>query len=84
MRYPQIELHLRDKHLASVTDLLRDPEGNAKEEVDIEGFKLALSQVDSQMKSLPATAQVLIYRFPFSSRIDKRDYSSFSVITCTP
>lgn len=58
IRYPQVELHLKDKHLSSVTDLLKDPEGNARKEVDIEGFKLALSQVDSQMKSLPATAQV--------------------------
>lgn len=67
IRYPQVEHHLRDRHLSSVTDLLKDPEGNARKEVDIEGFKLALSQVDLQMKSLPATAQVFtsIYHFPF-------------------
>nr|XP_043606195.1 external alternative NAD(P)H-ubiquinone oxidoreductase B1, mitochondrial [Erigeron canadensis] len=58
IRYPQVENHLRDKNLSSVTDLLNDPEGNARKEVDIEGFKSALSQVDLQMKSLPATAQV--------------------------
>ncbi|KAL5581905.1 hypothetical protein UlMin_014347 [Ulmus minor] len=58
VRYPQVELHLKSKHLTDVTDLLRDSEGNELKEVDIEGFKLALSQVDSQRKSLPATAQV--------------------------
>ncbi|XP_010540865.1 PREDICTED: external alternative NAD(P)H-ubiquinone oxidoreductase B1, mitochondrial [Tarenaya hassleriana] len=58
VRYPQVGLFLKSKHLMNVTDLLADAEGNAREEVDIEGFKLALSGVDSQMKSLPATAQV--------------------------
>ncbi|KAF5200053.1 External alternative NAD(P)H-ubiquinone oxidoreductase B1 protein [Thalictrum thalictroides] len=58
VRYPQVGLYLRSKHLHSVTDLLNDPEGNERKEVDIEGFKSALSHVDSQMKSLPATAQV--------------------------
>lgn len=59
IRYPQVDLYLKSKHLLEATDLLRDSEGNEREEVDIEGFKLALSHVDSQMKSLPATAQVL-------------------------
>ncbi|GMH12067.1 hypothetical protein Nepgr_013908 [Nepenthes gracilis] len=58
VRYPQVELYLKSHHMQDVTDLLKDPEGNEREEVDIEGFKLALSHVDSQMKSLPATAQV--------------------------
>ncbi|XP_031378670.1 external alternative NAD(P)H-ubiquinone oxidoreductase B1, mitochondrial-like isoform X1 [Punica granatum] len=58
IRYPQVDLYLKSKHLMDVTDLLRDPEGRERDEVDIEGFKLALSHVDSQMKSLPATAQV--------------------------
>uniref|UniRef100_A0A0D9WF80 NADH:ubiquinone reductase (non-electrogenic) n=1 Tax=Leersia perrieri TaxID=77586 RepID=A0A0D9WF80_9ORYZ len=42
-------------------DLLKDSEGNAiKElkELDIEEFKKALARVDSQVKMLPATAQV--------------------------
>ncbi|XP_027157031.1 external alternative NAD(P)H-ubiquinone oxidoreductase B2, mitochondrial-like [Coffea eugenioides] len=45
----------------SLVDLLKDSKGNdVKEsvEVNIEEFKSALSQVDSQMKNLPATAQV--------------------------
>lgn len=56
IRYPQIELYLKSKDLAHVTDLLKG------EEVDIEGFKLALSKVDKQTKSLPATAQVSVAR----------------------
>ncbi|XP_006357529.1 external alternative NAD(P)H-ubiquinone oxidoreductase B1, mitochondrial-like [Solanum tuberosum] len=58
IRYPQVELYLKSNHLFQVTELFKDSEGNEREEVDIEGFKLALSHVDSQMKSLPATAQV--------------------------
>ncbi|CAA3010260.1 external alternative NAD(P)H-ubiquinone oxidoreductase B1, mitochondrial, partial [Olea europaea subsp. europaea] len=59
IRYPQVELYLKSKHLFDVIDLLRDIDGNDRLEVDIEGFKLALSHVDTQMKSLPATAQVV-------------------------
>lgn len=57
-RYPQVELYLKSKHLPHVTDLLKDAEGNERPEVDYEEFKAALSLVDSQTKSLPATAQV--------------------------
>lgn len=60
IRYPQVELYLKSNHLFEVTELFKDSEGNEREEVDIEGFKLALSHVDSQMKSLPATAQVYV------------------------
>lgn len=59
VRYPQVDLYLKSKRLRNITDLLADSEGNARDEVDIEAFKSALSGVDSQMKSLPATAQVL-------------------------
>jgi NADH:ubiquinone reductase (non-electrogenic) len=48
----------RSKHMRHINDLLADSEGNARKEVDIEAFKLALSEADSQMKTLPATAQV--------------------------
>lgn len=58
IRYPQVELYLQNNHLSDITDLLKDANGNEREEVDIEEFKLALSNVDKQMKSLPATAQV--------------------------
>ncbi|XP_071731420.1 external alternative NAD(P)H-ubiquinone oxidoreductase B1, mitochondrial-like [Rutidosis leptorrhynchoides] len=69
IRYPQVDLHLIDKKLSRVTDLLND-----KKEVDIEGFKLALSQVDLQMKSLPATAQVAAQQGTYlSSCFNKRE-----------
>ncbi|AEE85455.1 External alternative NAD(P)H-ubiquinone oxidoreductase B1 [Arabidopsis thaliana] len=58
VRYPQVELYLKSKHMRHINDLLADSEGNARKEVDIEAFKLALSEADSQMKTLPATAQV--------------------------
>lgn len=63
IRYPQVELYLQNKHLFDISDLLKDADGNPREEVDVEGFKLALSHVDKQMKSLPATAQVSLLRF---------------------
>ncbi|KAL2938018.1 External alternative NAD(P)H-ubiquinone oxidoreductase B1 mitochondrial, partial [Bienertia sinuspersici] len=56
LRYPQVDLYLKSNQMKDLTDLLRDAEGNEME-VDIEGFKSALLHVDSQMKSLPATAQ---------------------------
>ncbi|KAK9133750.1 hypothetical protein Scep_013278 [Stephania cephalantha] len=60
-RYPQVELYLKNKRLKSIVDLLKDSKGNREREsieLDIEEFKNSLSEVDSQMKSLPATAQV--------------------------
>lgn len=60
-RYPQVELYLKSKQMSSLVDLLKDPNGGSSKEsveVNLEEFKAALSQVDSQMKNLPATAQV--------------------------
>jgi NADH:ubiquinone reductase (non-electrogenic) len=60
-RYPQVELYLKSKQMHSIVDLLKESKGDvAKEsiELDIEELKRALSEVDSQMKNLPATAQV--------------------------
>ncbi|KAI3465695.1 hypothetical protein Pfo_022358 [Paulownia fortunei] len=68
IRYPQVELYLKSKHLFEVSDLLKDMYGNDREEVDIEGFKLALSIVDKQTKSLPATAQVAAQQGAYLSR----------------
>ncbi|GAY60644.1 hypothetical protein CUMW_203660 [Citrus unshiu] len=68
IRYPQVELYLKNKHLNDVTDLLKDPQGNPRREVDIEGFTLALSHVDTQMKSLPATAQVAAQQGAYLAR----------------
>lgn len=52
---------MKNKQMHNIVDLLKgSKEDVAKEsiELDIEEFKSALSQVDSQMKNLPATAQV--------------------------
>ncbi|CAO2194901.1 unnamed protein product [Urochloa humidicola] len=59
-RYPQVELYLKSNQMKGFHDLLKDSDGNSKElkELDIEQFKKALAQVDSQVKMLPATAQV--------------------------
>ncbi|VFQ58925.1 unnamed protein product [Cuscuta campestris] len=60
-RYPQMDLYLKNNQMSSLSDLLRELKGgNAKGsvEINIEEFKAALSKVDSQMKNLPATAQV--------------------------
>ncbi|KAL5997154.1 External alternative NAD(P)H-ubiquinone oxidoreductase B1, mitochondrial [Asimina triloba] len=60
VRYPQVELYLKSKHMGNVVDLLNDSKGNETKvsfELDIEGFESALCRVDSQTKSLPATAQ---------------------------
>ncbi|KAM7507190.1 hypothetical protein LguiA_017643 [Lonicera macranthoides] len=48
IRYPQVDLYVKSKHLLEVTDLLKDAMGNYKNEVGIEGFMLALSQVAAQ------------------------------------
>lgn len=61
VRYPQVEYYLKKKNILDLRVLWNDPQGNEREEIDIEGFKLALSLADSQVKSLPATAQVSEY-----------------------
>ncbi|KAJ0018446.1 hypothetical protein Pint_10743 [Pistacia integerrima] len=61
-RYPQMELYLKNKKMGNIADMLKEAKGDvAKEaiELNIEEFKKALSEVDTQMKNLPATAQVL-------------------------
>lgn len=60
-RYPQVELYLKTKKIRDIVDLMKKHKGDiAKEAIslNIEEFKAALSEVDSQMKNLPATAQV--------------------------
>lgn len=60
-RYPQVEIYLNKKQLKNINVLLKNAEEDPKKasmEFDIEKFKKALSEVDSQMKHLPATAQV--------------------------
>ncbi|XP_057956002.1 external alternative NAD(P)H-ubiquinone oxidoreductase B3, mitochondrial-like isoform X2 [Malania oleifera] len=55
-RYPQVEIYLKKKQLKSIDDLLSSSQ--ERQSIDIEWFKAAFSNVDSQMKNLPATAQV--------------------------
>jgi len=64
-RYPQVELYLKSNQMKGFHDLLKDSDGSSKElkELDIEQFKKALAQVDSQVKMLPATAQVFTCSF---------------------
>ncbi|KAF7803555.1 external alternative NAD(P)H-ubiquinone oxidoreductase B2, mitochondrial-like [Senna tora] len=60
-RYPQVELYLKSKQMRSIVDLLKEAKGDVKKEtieLNIEELKTAFSKVDSQMKFLPATAQV--------------------------
>lgn len=61
IRYPQVELYLKSKQMSDIVDLLKDSKGNAAKEsveLNIEEFKKVLADVDSQVKTLPATAQV--------------------------
>ncbi|KAF5180731.1 External alternative NAD(P)H-ubiquinone oxidoreductase [Thalictrum thalictroides] len=60
-RYPQVKLYMKNKHMKNIVALLEDSKGDdnkESKELDIERLKTALSAVDSQMKNLPATAQV--------------------------
>lgn len=63
-RYPQVEIHLKSKKLKNFVQLLETHQGESAKQttLDIEKFKSALSEVDTKMKSLPPTAQV-IHRF---------------------
>ncbi|CAM8928619.1 unnamed protein product [Rhodiola kirilowii] len=60
-RYPQLEIYMKRKQLKNIVDLLKKAQETDKmsdEVIDIEKLKAALSEVDAQMKNLPATAQV--------------------------
>ncbi|KAI3829315.1 hypothetical protein L1987_03435 [Smallanthus sonchifolius] len=57
-RYPQVQLYLKNKNMSSIVDLLKESNGDVAKEVNVDEFKSALSQVDYQVKNLPATAQV--------------------------
>lgn len=63
-RYPQVEIYLKKKQMKNFAALLKKTQSDAQKqstELDIESFKSLLSEVDSQMKNLPATAQVNTY-----------------------
>lgn len=62
IKYPQVELYLKSKHMSNIVDLMKaskDADKMESEGINIEEFKIALANVDSQVKSLPATAQVV-------------------------
>lgn len=75
-RYPQIDLYLDRQHLQDVMKILDDPKTYGEGDsvlLDIEQFKKALTKVDAQMKTLPATAQVTLNRrdtFPQIFHVD--------------
>ncbi|KAK8955082.1 hypothetical protein KSP39_PZI001927 [Platanthera zijinensis] len=74
-RYPQVALFLKTKQLSDFSDLLKLSGGDAVKEsaeLDIEGFKKALAQVDSQVKMLPATAQVAAQEGQYLARCFNR------------
>lgn len=59
-RYPQVEIYLKKNQMKDMASLLKKSQESGIS-VDIEYFKEALSKVDSQMKNLPATAQVQVH-----------------------
>ncbi|KAH7662336.1 NADH:ubiquinone reductase (non-electrogenic) protein [Dioscorea alata] len=75
VRYPQVELYLKTKQMTDFSYLLKDSTGNANEdsiELNIEEFKKALADVDSQVKNLPATAQVAAQQGEYLARCFNR------------
>lgn len=59
-----MDLYLKNKNMRNIVDLLKETKGASATdtvELNIEDFKTALSKVDSEMKMLPATAQVSTY-----------------------
>ncbi|XP_074296553.1 external alternative NAD(P)H-ubiquinone oxidoreductase B2, mitochondrial-like isoform X1 [Silene latifolia] len=61
-RYPQIEIYMKRRQFKDIVELIKNVKGNDEKQestqIDIVTFKKALSEVDAQMKNLPATAQV--------------------------
>lgn len=68
---------MKKKQFKSFVQLLKNSE--VDKELDIEKFKSALSEVDSQMKNLPATAQVNLKQL-ISGTVFSFLISSFSVL----
>nr|DAD23057.1 TPA_asm: hypothetical protein HUJ06_024520 [Nelumbo nucifera] len=75
IRYPQVELYLKHKKMRNIVELLKDSnkdDGKKSTELDIEQLKSVLSEVDSQMKILPATAQVAAQQGAYLARCFNR------------
>lgn len=63
IRYPQVELYLKSNQMSNIVDLIKASKGDVGKEsveLDIQEFKNALADVDSEVKNLPATAQVVL------------------------
>ncbi|OAY63489.1 external alternative NAD(P)H-ubiquinone oxidoreductase B2, mitochondrial-like [Ananas comosus] len=79
IRYPQVELYLKSKQMRGIADLIKDAKGDIQKEsieLNIEEFKKALANVDSQVKNLPATAQVAAQQGNYLARcFNKMKYS---------
>lgn len=59
-RYPQVKLYLKKKKMKNFAALLKNTQENDQNKpIEIDNVKTALTEVDSQMKNLPPTAQVL-------------------------
>ncbi|GJM92931.1 hypothetical protein PR202_ga09439 [Eleusine coracana subsp. coracana] len=71
-RYPQMKLYLKSNQMKGFHDLLKNSEGKESKELNIEEFKKALAQVDSQVKMLPATAQVASQQGDYLARCFNR------------
>lgn len=82
-RYPQVEIHLKNNQMKDMATLLSKSQENPATVVDIEYFKQALSKVDSQMKNLPATAQVnLAYICVFPTKKFKSHLLTYICFGC--
>ncbi|XP_023912655.1 external alternative NAD(P)H-ubiquinone oxidoreductase B2, mitochondrial [Quercus suber] len=58
-RYPQVKLYLKKKKMKNFAALLKNTQENDQNKpIKIDNIKTALTEVDSQMKNLPPTAQV--------------------------
>ncbi|KAL2619870.1 hypothetical protein R1flu_000075 [Riccia fluitans] len=74
-RYPQIETFMKKKQLKDVRLLIKSAEASHttdKTEVDLEAFKEAVAEIDSQMTRFPATAQVATQQGAYLARCFNR------------
>ncbi|KAM3689528.1 hypothetical protein ACB098_09G054500 [Castanea mollissima] len=59
-RYPQVKLYLKKKKMKNFAALLKNTQENDQNKpIEIDNVKKALTEVDSQMKNLPPTAQTV-------------------------
>ncbi|KAL3681946.1 hypothetical protein R1sor_024902 [Riccia sorocarpa] len=74
-RYPQIDTFMKKKQLKDVRALVQSAEATHttdETEVDLEGFKKAVAEIDSQLTRFPATAQVATQQGAYLARCFNR------------